>query len=1147
MSDITKRRTLTARLCLWVCYVLLGLSPAYAAAEDAATDGAAIEEVVVTGTRIKSNANSSQPVTSVGEEVISQGGQFDLSEILNDAPPLLNSVSSTNSLDGVASNLDQASTQNFGGSSLDLRGLGDKRTLTLVNGRRHVSGIEGTAAVDISTIPTALIERIDVLSGGASAVYGSDAVTGVVNIILKDNFEGLEFSLQGGTADQGDNSAGKFSVVGGRNFASGRGNVTFALQYENDTGLDLGDRDFLAQNGLFDDDANPALRFQIGDLAPSNTPNFSAYYDFDTTGLFPWGLRIPSADTFIADYTAEFGVAPTLTQAELDLLDRGANAFPRAILQGRTFNITSPYGVVAIGDFGVEFPLGSEPDLDGDGTTDCLQSFNGYNSSLDGAGSFGIAGGCWAIDADGNLVPYEDGLVAGSFNQFGADQSYIRPNRTSAIPERKQWSIDVNGHFDITEQMSVFWESKYIYQEIEAVEQYHNFTDLLYGAPDNPFLPDELSAFINNSGLGFAGIDGGLHISRDADDWGSNVTTNERETMRFVLGLEGAFNDVFSYEISGNYGKFQRDMVDREEMIADRFFAAIDAVADPVTGEAVCRSDLDSTAYPHTTPFNIFQFVGGGVDSSFFTFTPGDGQCQPMDIWGGRRAMSQESIDFVTYDREVSETIEQTVFSGFISGDSSPWFELPAGPIGLVVGLEYREEKTSQDFGRFDQGILPVSGITSEGLAFSAGDWVGSVSEAASLGPAPATRLLPSSSEYDFFDYFLEVSVPLLSDMPGAQELYADLAYRNSDNSVFGSNDTYKYGLVWTPVNDVTFRYTFSEATRVPNLFELFSPEQGARFRPDDPCASANVGAAADPGLREANCILDLQANGVDAANIFDSQGNYAFEDPLSAGFPGAIGGNEDLVPETGETTSYGFVFTPGFLDGLVLSVDYIEIEIEDAILEVSAQNIVNRCYDSPSLNNSFCPLISRNDDSASAQSGGLDFLRQVQLNFGSANYEGYDITLQYDFAAFETNFSAGVTWTHVKTLELIETGGAGEPDSVDDELGEMRRPSDAALATLSAVRGPFAFSWTTQYLDKQLLTYEDGAEIETALANYGPSAFTDSSTFIHDFRGSYSQENYTVFGGVNNVTDEEPFVSERAYPVSPIGRYFYMGVTVAL
>ena len=1101
-----------------------------------------IEEVVVTGTRLKtSNTNSSQPIVSVSAEDLIEGGQLDISEVLNDAPPLLNSVSATNSLDGVASNLDLDNTQNFGGAALDLRGLGDKRTLTLVNGRRHVSGIEGTAAVDITTIPSALIERIDVLSGGASAVYGSDAVTGVVNVILKDDFEGMEISLQGGAAEGGDNDATRFSFIGGTNFGGDRGNITVALQYEEDDGLLFGDRDFLSDFGLADDDANPALRFQFGDITAS-TPNFARFYDFENTGLFGLGLRIPESDTFVADYTAAFGTAPNLTQAELDLLARGANAFPQAILPGRTFNITSPYGVVALGDFGVEFPLGTEPDLDGNGTSDCLQSFTGYNSSLDGAGSFGIAGGCWAIDENGSLVPYQDGLIAGSFNHFGAEQSYIRPNDRHAVPERKQYSIDVIGHFDVTDAMSLFWEAKYVYQEIEAIEQYHNFTDLLYGAPDNPFLPTELAAFINNSGLGFGGIDGGLHISRDSDDWGENLTTNERETTRFVIGVEGALGDAFSYEISANYGKFERDMVDREEMIADRFFAALDAVTDPATGEAVCRSDLDPTAYPRTTPFNIFQFVGGGVPSSFFTFTPGDGQCAPMNIWGGRRAMSQESIDFVTYDREVREEIEQTVFTGFVTGDTSPWFELPAGPIGVVLGVEWREESSSQDFGVLDQGLLPVSGITSDGTPFSAGDWVGDVSAAQSLGPVPSTRLLPSSSEYDFFDYFIEVAVPLLADVPGAMELGIDLAYRNSDNSIFGSNDTYKYGLNWAPTSDIRFRYTFSEATRVPNLFELFSPEQGARFRPDDPCDANNLVTAADPALREINCIQGLRDNGVAEASIFDSQGNYSFEDPLSAGFPGAIGGNPNLEPETGETTSYGFVLTPRFLEGLTFSVDYIKIEIEDAILDVSEQNIVNRCYDSASLANQFCDLISRNDDPTSAQSGGLDFIRQVQLNFGSADYEGYDITVQYDFNAFETNFSALLTWTVVETLELIEDGGA-----VDDELGEMRRPEDAALLTLSADRGPFSVSWTTQYLSQQLLTYEDGAEIETARANFGPSAFTDNSTFIHDFRASFTQENYSIYGGVNNVTDEEPFITERAYPVSPIGRYYYLGLTYAL
>ncbi len=1134
MNSLSARLGSTRSIAAYSVLFAASLSAFNAIAEEV------IEEVVVTGSRIQTtNETSSQPILSVTQEAVASSGQFDLSEVLNDTPALLNSISSTNSLDSEAENLD---TENFGGSALDLRGLGYKRTLTLVNGRRHVAGIEGTGAVDVSTIPAALVERIDVLSGGASAIYGSDALTGVVNIILKDDFEGLEISAQAGADGDTDTFGNRFSLFGGRNLFDGRGNITFALQIERDSGLLMGERSFLANNSIADDDSNPALRFQRGDISGSGTPNLSEYYNFANTGLFPWGLRIPSEASFIADYETEFGSAPVLTQAESDLFAQADSAPPQAILPGRTFNITSPYGVVALGDFGTETPLGAEPDVDGDGTTDCLQSFTGYNSSLDGAGAFGIAGGCWVIQEDGSLAPYTDGLVAGSFNQFGASDSYIRPNNVHAIPERESTSLDVNGYIDISDSHSFFFETKYVHQIVEAYQQYHNFTDLLYGAPDNPYLPAALSDFVNNGGLGFAGIDGGLHISRDSDDWGDNLTTNERDTMRVVFGFEGDLSDTLSYEVSANFGRFERKMTDREETIADRFFAAIDAVADPVTGEAVCRSSVDASVFPHTTPFDIFQFVGGGNDSSFFTFTPGDGQCSPMNIWGGRGAMSQESIDFVTYTRLVEEEIEQTVFTGFLTGDSSAIFSLPAGPVGFAVGVEYRDESTSQTFGAYDQGILPVSGVTADGQSFAAGSWVGDVSDAQSLGRTPSTRLLSSGSSYDFTDYFVEASVPLLSDMPGAIELSVDMAYRSSDNSVFGTNDTYKYGLNWTPIEDVRFRYTASEATRVPNLFELFSPEQGSRFRPDDPCAANNLSTAADVSLRQANCVTDLLANNVAEASIYDAQGNYAFEDPLSAGFPGSIGGNANLRPETGETTTFGVILTPRFLEGFTLTVDYIEIDIEDAILEVSEQNIVNRCYDSATLNNDFCPLISRNDNAASAQSGGLNFLRQVQLNFGAAIFEGYDATMQYDFSMFDTSLSAVLSWTKVDKLDQIETGGA-----VDDELGEMRRPKDSALLNLAMSRGDYGLSLNTQYLSKQLLAYEDGAEIETAMANFGPSAFTDSSTFIHSIRGSYNKGSLALYGGINNLTDESPFITERAYPVSPVGRYFYFGATLSL
>ena len=324
--------------------------PMISSAEEASDE--IIEEVVVTGSRIAtSNETSSQPLLSISSDALVNSGQFDLSEVLNDTPSLTSSISATNSLDDPASNVDASASNNFGGAALDLRGLGYKRTLTLVNGRRHVAGIEGTASVDITTIPAALVDRVDVLSGGASAVYGSDALTGVVNFVLKEDFEGLEFSLQAGADQYMDNSKNRLSLVGGRNFADGRGNITFALQVDQDNGLLMGDRGFLADQNIYSDGNNPALRFQKGDISSGTTPALSQYYNYGNTGLYPWGLRIPSQEAFAENYEAEFGSAPTLNAAEAALFAQAAAAPPRALLPGYTFSITSPYGVVALGDF----------------------------------------------------------------------------------------------------------------------------------------------------------------------------------------------------------------------------------------------------------------------------------------------------------------------------------------------------------------------------------------------------------------------------------------------------------------------------------------------------------------------------------------------------------------------------------------------------------------------------------------------------------------------------------------------------------------------------------------------------------------------------------------------------------------------------
>ena len=170
----------TTALCLG-----LGTGSAFAQEDE-------LEEIIVTGSRIARDPNlgASVAVQSVDSEDIQLSGQMDVTDVIRTIPALMTS----NSMDGSTnvSAFDTASgvVSASGESVLQLRGMGIERTLVLVDGRRHVAGAAGTAAVDINSIPQPLIERVEVITGGASAIYGADAVTGVVNFIMKKNFEG---------------------------------------------------------------------------------------------------------------------------------------------------------------------------------------------------------------------------------------------------------------------------------------------------------------------------------------------------------------------------------------------------------------------------------------------------------------------------------------------------------------------------------------------------------------------------------------------------------------------------------------------------------------------------------------------------------------------------------------------------------------------------------------------------------------------------------------------------------------------------------------------------------------------------------------------------------------------------------------------
>ncbi len=202
---------------------------AQGAAEEAAT-----EMMVVTGSRIaRENIDATVPITSLSAAELLQNGQVNVGDRIALLPQFRPTFTSQNSGRFIGT---------AGLSILDLRGQGTARTLVLQNGLRHVTSQPGAATVDVSTIPVDLIERVDIVTGGNSSVYGSDAVAGVVNFVLKRDFEGIMGRAQAGISSRGDSAQYLATLTAGTNFAGGRGNIAVSLEYNKSDPLFFADR-----------------------------------------------------------------------------------------------------------------------------------------------------------------------------------------------------------------------------------------------------------------------------------------------------------------------------------------------------------------------------------------------------------------------------------------------------------------------------------------------------------------------------------------------------------------------------------------------------------------------------------------------------------------------------------------------------------------------------------------------------------------------------------------------------------------------------------------------------------------------------------------------------------------------------------------
>jgi outer membrane receptor protein involved in Fe transport len=509
-------------------------------------------QITVTGSRIRRpNVESNVPVTSVSAQELTEQGDVSVGDALNDLPSLRSTFSQANSTRFIGTT---------GLNLLDLRGLGTARTLVLVNGRRHVTSSVGDFSVDVNTIPTDLIERVDVVTGGSSAVYGSDAIAGVVNFVLRRDFEGVRLRGQAGISSEHDRGVSFVSLTAGENLLDDRLNVAVNLEYAHAEPLYFSDRDSLT--GAFSGRCQFGPVEIIGSDGPTGTNGAP-----DTQ--FQCGVRnnnISTGGLLFANVTA--------AQCQ--------NPATAAALLARCVRPGTPQGQPRIVVFD---PAGN-----------LIESVPGQDQRIFGTGTTAIGGLGSTLRETGQLAPGLDRYTANILASFEISPAF-RP---------------------FFEAKYVYVESL---QEGQAVFFQSTFPAFFGGGRgircDNPFLTTQNLAALQAVGRCAGGNTSTetLQLSRFATDFGGRRQFVERETIRAVAGVGGQFNDDWNYEVSFNYGNFKTRLAAENDLAIFNpdgsegpFLNAIDAVRLP-NGQIVCRINADaSTANdnPACVPVNVF-------------------------------------------------------------------------------------------------------------------------------------------------------------------------------------------------------------------------------------------------------------------------------------------------------------------------------------------------------------------------------------------------------------------------------------------------------------------------------------------------------------------------------------------------------------
>lgn len=1080
-----------------------------------------VDEIVVTGSRIRRDpTNAPTPLIQVSRQELMETGLTTVVDYLATIPALSNSLVPS----------DTTGVLNATGLSFaNLRSLGTGRTLTLVDGRRHIGSQGGSLEVDVDAIPRLLIENIEIITGGASSVYGADAVAGVVNYVLRKDYEGLEIDANYGQLSSVTNKATmRLSALIGGNFMDDRVNAYLFGEYEDIDEIEGEDVAWLRDGrGLIGTDADPTST-AIG-------PNTDGIYDQDLfynlryVGRPRWGVTIlansqqPSAlnDPDVPLASCAIGTGTSInTSANCYAIDP-SRTFWYENGQARLINMGTRVGATG----------GNRPfNIGGDGVNQNT-SFSGFSRTPSSQSSRFQTGLNFKVTPD--ITAYveakyitEDSAIASQptfFDAYIADNT-VNPITGGAASATTVQGVSGNSYFTRL-------DNAYLPAIIRNamltnfVQNYTNPTNTLPGQPNAA--TSGVRAWARHTAFG-----------PDREQF------NTREVTRFVAGLSGGVDELafvhnFAWDLSYVWGELQNS---NNETGFDklRFSHALDAVVDTAgivngrPGEIVCRVRLIGALGLPIQNFNPFD-----TRATYAATDPEVAQCVPINMFGDGN-QSEAALEFISADITVLETNEQEDAVAAVSGQL--WDFFGAGAMGLAFGAEYRREYT--------EAVGRDRDTAGRFLQLNTGaDFPG--------------------AEYESEELFAEMSLPFIRDSWLGEYAELSASYRQFDYTTAGEGDVYGVNLIYRPIQDITFKSSFNTSFRAPNLSENFRPRtQTFANGFSDPCDTrviTGTGVTADQRAnRIANCTALASARGL----TFDFAGTTAstlddFRPTYSSGIAGVSGGNPTLKPEESESFTFSTVLEPRFFPNLAIILDYYEIEITDVIATVSAQVLANQCVDGPTLNPLACGVIFRNNPAT-----GDGVFDQFKVGaptsdpiggfiIGSFNYakretRGLDFTVRYSLDTEEVwgknwgtfNWNVGGLWL----IDQQNFNDAINPSAFTESSTSLFFPRVRFTSRLAwAPTDDLTITWTADWQTSQDINkYRDIVNTGN-IDGIPPQGYETGNFARHDLSMRYHiNDELTLRAGVTNLFDasQAPYLGSTLYSnFDPYGRRFNIGL----